>query len=246
MHTSSQWISFFIAGLFSSAHCLVMCGAIVGALTMSLPLSVREQPRTLLGYLAAYNSGRILSYALAGFLAGSFGEMVVRSFGLDHGHSNVLLWISFLFLVGIGLYIAGWLPGVALLEKTGIGLWNRIDPLARSLLPVNSIARAVVFGILWGWFPCGLTYTVLIWSATTGNAIQGAVAMMAFGVGTLPGIFAAGFFSGRMFLFRRSLKLKRGLGILIILSAALIVFQNLGHETNAHPSHAKPVEMCIE
>lgn len=224
MTVPSQYIEFFVVGLLSTTHCLVMCGAIVGALTVSLPVAVREQRGALLRYLTAYNSGRIFSYALAGLLVGAFGEVLVRTFDLDRHHSEVLIWVSRLFLVGIGLHVAGWLPGIALLERVGNRLWRTLEPFAHALLPVGSLGQALVFGMIWGWFPCGLTYTVLLWTATTGDAADGAMAMAAFGFGTFPGILMAGFFSGRLLLFRRSPWVRRGLGLAVILLALLTAF----------------------
>lgn len=230
MFIVSQLFEFFVVGLFITTHCLVMCGAIVGALTVSLPLPVRKQRLLLFRYLLAYNSGRILSYSLAGFLAGSFGEVLVQIFDLDQRHSSILMLISSLFLIGIGFHIAGWLPEIALLERVGSRLWHTLEPVAQSLLPVKSQGQALIFGLIWGWFPCGLTYTVLLWTATTGDALKGALAMAAFGVGTFPGLLMASFFSGRFLLFRRSAWVKRGLGLLIILLAIMINFWDMQHK----------------
>ncbi len=238
MLTAAQFFEFFIVGLFSTAHCLIMCGAIVGALTVSLPMPVREQRGPLFRYLTAYNIGRIASYAVAGLMVGAFGEVLVRIFDLDQQHSEILMLISGLFLVGIGLHIAGWLPGMALLEKIGNRLWRALEPFAQSLLPVQSPARAMMFGLIWGWFPCGLTYAVLLWTATTGDAIKGALAMTAFGLGTFPGILMASFFSGRLLLFRRSPWVKRGLGLAIILWAVVIGFMDMQHRMNGMTDHS--------
>ena len=61
-------ISVFLVGLLGGGHCIGMCGGIVGAVSMSLP-----QAKPKLHFLAAYNAGRILSYSLAGALAGAVG-----------------------------------------------------------------------------------------------------------------------------------------------------------------------------
>lgn len=214
----------FVIGLFSTLHCLVMCGGIVGALTVSLPVAVRQEPRQLLGYLVAYNTGRILSYAMAGFLAGLFGETLVNLFNLNQYHTRVLYIINSLILVGVGLYVAGWLPGMVLLEHLGTRIWNRMEPIAQRLLPVQSRSQALVFGAVWGWFPCGLTYSVLLWAALMGGMVRGALAMAAFGVGTLPGILMASYFSGHLSLLRRRHVIKKILGVAIVLLALSVGF----------------------
>jgi sulfite exporter TauE/SafE len=221
---SSLHIEPFLIGLFSTLHCLVMCGGIVGALTVSLPVTVRQEPRRLLGYLVAYNGGRILSYAMAGFLAGLFGETLVNLFNLNQYHSRVLYIINSLILIGVGLYVAGWLPGMVLLEHLGARIWNHIEPSAQRLLPVQSRSQALVFGAIWGWFPCGLTYSVLLWAAMMGGMVRGALAMAAFGLGTLPGILLASYFSGHLSSLRRHRMIKKILGVGIILLALTVGF----------------------
>ncbi|MBT8421160.1 MAG: sulfite exporter TauE/SafE family protein [Gammaproteobacteria bacterium] len=225
-------IEFFIVGLFSTTHCLIMCGPLIGGLTISLPVPIRKRQGTLFRYVLIYNTGRILSYAVAGFLAGTFGEVLTRVFDLERGYGGTLMAINSLFLVGIGLYIAGWLPGVALLERFGSGLWRSLSPLAESLLPVKSQGKALIFGVVWGWFPCGLTYTVLLWAITTVDPVKGALAMVAFGLGTFPGLLTASFLSGRLLAFRRSPWIMRGLGLSIILLAMIVGLRDMAHETH--------------
>ncbi|MEO5363571.1 MAG: sulfite exporter TauE/SafE family protein [Magnetococcus sp. DMHC-8] len=234
---SSLHIEPLVIGLFSTLHCLVMCGGIVGALTVSLPVPVRQDPYRLLEYLLAYNTGRILSYAMAGFLAGLFGEAVVNLFNLDQYHARVLYAVNSLILVGVGLYVAGWLPGMVLLENLGARIWTGIEPLAQRLLPVHSRSQALVFGAVWGWFPCGLTYSVLLWAALMGGMLKGALAMAAFGVGTLPGIFMASYFSGHLSSIRRHRLIKKVLGVGIVLLALAVGFRHAPPATQPEHTH---------
>ena len=61
---SSAYALAFVVGLLSALHCIGMCGGIVGALSFSLPVQVRQDWRRFLSFLLAYNAGRVLSYAL--------------------------------------------------------------------------------------------------------------------------------------------------------------------------------------
>ncbi len=251
MPISPQLLEFLIVGVLSSTHCLVMCGGIVGALTISLPMATRQQPRLLFEFLATYSLGRILSYTVAGFFAGLFGEFIVNAFSLQESHAHILFIVSTLILVAIGLHIAGWLPEIARLEGMGKRLWSRLEPVAQSLLPVKTKGQALFLGFLWGWLPCGMTYTVLIWSALLGDAVSGSLAMGAFGLGTVPGILVASYFSGRFYRFQQK-SLKRALGILIILAAVVFGFLWNPHDAYMHgdfgrdmrhdapPMHHKP------
>jgi len=78
------------------------------------------------------------------------------------------------------------------------------------LLPVRSVGSALVVGALWGWIPCGLVYAVLATALLSGNAIDGAYLMLAFGAGTIPNLVLAGLFMNRVAGVFRS-KLFRGI-----------------------------------
>jgi sulfite exporter TauE/SafE len=58
--------------------------------------------------------------------------------------------------------------------------------LHRRLLPANTSLRRLGAGVLWGWLPCGLSATVLTAAWLQARASQGALTMLAFGLGTLP------------------------------------------------------------
>lgn len=197
-----------------------MCGGIVGALCFGLEEEAKGRSLNLLPYLLAYNSGRIFSYALAGTLsAGALGALL-ELFGPDFGHRQ-LQWIAALLMVAIGLYIAGWLPGLTRLEDVGALLWKRLEPFGRRLLPVRTLAAALACGAIWGWLPCGLVYTMLLTAATQGGAVEGALYMMVFGLGTLPVLVGAGLLAGRLYMFSRRPYLRQAAGCCIILFAGL-------------------------
>ena len=176
----------FMVGLLGGGHCAGMCGGIVGAVSMSLP---GARPR--LPFLLAYNGGRILSYTLAGVLAGALGA---SSFFLGHilPIQKILYGLSSLMLVLLGLYLAGVWHGVTYVERLGSVLWRQLQPLSRRLLPVRSPWQAILLGAVWGWLPCGLVYSVLVAALAAGNALQGGMLMLAFGLGTLPTLMAMG------------------------------------------------------
>ena len=87
-----------------------------------------------------------------------------------------------------------------MLEKLGAKLWRHIQPLGKRLFPIQTPLQAYLLGLLWGWLPCGLVYTVVAWSLTTASAYDGAMLMLGFGLGTLPAMLIAGkvfsFFKG--------------------------------------------------
>ena len=85
-----------------------------------------------------------------------------------------------------------------------IGAWQKLEPIGRKLLPVASLPKALAYGMIWGWLPCGLVYFVLIWALTAGDALSGALMMLAFGLGTLPTLITAGFMTSWITRFARN------------------------------------------
>jgi sulfite exporter TauE/SafE len=204
----------FAVGLLGGVHCLGMCGGIVGALSFGLP-KAKLGPQ--LGFQLAYNLGRILSYSLAGALAGGLGLLLAEHSGLAQAQ-RVLLLIASLFMVLLGLYLGGWWPSLARLERLGLPLWRRLEPLGRGLLPLRSPLQALLLGGLWGWLPCGLVYSNLIWSLSAGGATQGGLLMLAFGLGTLPNLLLMGVLASRLqgFLHRPWVKRLAGASVVLL------------------------------
>ena len=223
------FITAFLIGLLSTIHCLGMCGGIMGALTFSLPQPVRENRRRLLPYLAAYNLGRIASYTLAGALLGALGERLYRLLS-PHGGYLILQGIAALLMTGIGLYLAGWFPKFALIERLGVPVWRRLEPLGRRLLPVRSPLHAVAYGVIWGWLPCGLVYSTLLWTLAAGGPLPGGLFMLAFGVGTLPALLGAGMLTHwlQRLTRRRYVRQAAGLTIVALALAGLLLAGRLG------------------
>jgi sulfite exporter TauE/SafE len=78
------------------------------------------------------------------------------------------------------------------IEAVGQVVWRRVQPLMRTLLPVKNPLQAFALGGLWGWVPCGMVYSVLMTALLSGSVLQGALVMLAFGLGTLPLLFMMG------------------------------------------------------
>ncbi|WP_258908070.1 sulfite exporter TauE/SafE family protein [Pseudomonas putida] len=201
--------SALVLGLLGGGHCLGMCGGLMGALTLAIP---PEQRGRRLRLLLAYNLGRILSYASAGLLLGLAGWAVASS-----PAAFALRVVAALLLIAMGLYLAGWWSGLTRIEALGRGLWRHIQPVASRLLPVSSLPRALLLGALWGWLPCGLVYSTLLWAASQGNAGYSAALMLAFGLGTWPVLLATGLAAERVnaLLRRRSVRVAGGVLVML-------------------------------
>lgn len=222
----TQLIVPLLMGLFSSMHCLGMCGSIIGTLTLSLKPEIRANKTRLCFYIFNYNLGRICSYTLAGLLIGFAEYLVISLFDKTVGY-RVLQLVSAVIMLGAGLYIAGWLPKFAYIEKIGVRFWKILEPLGRKLIPVKSLVHAFLFGMIWGWLPCGLVYTALAYAATLGDVIKSSAAMLAFGLGTLPAVAGTGILGGLSTKFFQMKRVKQMVGILMIVLALLAAFPGI-------------------
>jgi sulfite exporter TauE/SafE len=205
---NNSFLALFIVGLLGAGHCAGMCGGIVGALSLQSP----QSGGTAVAVHVAYNLGRIASYAFAGLLAGALGATLGDLLALQRG---LYLFASFM-LIALGLYLLGATQTLAWLERGGQGVWRRLQPLTARFLPVRGIAQALPLGLLWGWLPCGLVYSALTTALAAGSAGQGALLMLAFGLGTLPNLLLAGLLLTRFrrFALARATRIVSGLLVL--------------------------------
>ena len=215
MSDAGLLISALLIGLLGGSHCVGMCGGIAGALSMGLPAAVRQRPFSLLRYLLAYNAGRLISYATAGAIAGGLGAGALGFVEVDAAR-HIAALLAALFLIALGVYLIGWTPMLAPLERLGGHLWRHLEPLGRRFLPPRSPAQALGLGLVWGWLPCGMVYSVLVWALSTGSALGGALLMLAFGLGTLPTLLALGAAARGLQRLARRTWLRRVAGLAVI------------------------------
>ena len=214
----------FVVGLLGVGHCAGMCGGIIGALTFGLPEKIRADFASTLPYQLGYNLGRITSYTVAGGIMGGLG-MLLAEFVPIYIAQQALLVIAGLFMIFLGLYLGGWWLGLSRIEKLGGGLWQRIEPYARKLLPVHTPGQAWLLGLVWGWIPCGLVYSMLVWTVSAGSVLKGAGLMLAFGLGTLPSVFAMGLVAGSLARWSKDIRVRRFAGISVIMFGIATIWQ---------------------
>lgn len=177
----------FAAGLLGGVHCAAMCGGIV-SLTSAPRAGANPAQR---GFAAFYNAGRIASYVAAGALAGAFGQAGVALRGGALAQ-HLLMFVMGATLIVVALNVAGVRPVTRGIEFAGSFLWRRVQPLSRRFLPVTTRSQALGLGALWGWLPCGMVYAVLLMAFASGSAVEGALLLAAFGLGTLPNLLIIG------------------------------------------------------
>jgi hypothetical protein len=232
----------FLIGLLGGAHCVGMCGGIMGALVMAVPAEKRNAGQ-LFPMLLCYNIGRISSYCIAGGILGAFGWLLADQFA----HAGIILrTFAGLMLVAMGLYLASWWSGLRHLEKAGGALWQKIQPMVKRLMPVETPLHALMIGTLWGWLPCGLLYSALVWAAASANWQEAMNLMLFFGLGTLPAVMATGMFLDKIRSIVQSKGIRSGAAVLVILYGvwtlpvvSSLIMSHGSHQQDGqdHPQH---------
>ncbi len=231
----------FVAGVLGSTHCAAMCGGIATALG-AVPGGASRHRQLLL-----YHLGRLASYGTAGAIAGTLGAAAGFAFAISRW-SEILRLATAAVVVVIGLDIA--LSGsprarwLRLPERWGARLWRRVAPLTRTSLPASASARALVLGLLWGWLPCGLVYSVLLAAAVAGGATSGAAIMIAFGLGTVPAMAGLSYAGAR--LPRPGGSLARLLGAALVACGLWTAVLPIAALSGAHEHHHRSVLSAVE
>lgn len=193
-------LAMLTAGLVGSVvHCAPMCGPFVLAqvsdrLARVPAARLCERQRVAAGMLLPYHAGRLTTYAALGAAAAGSGEAIARL--------PMMGWLpGALLLTGAALFIAQavrrlaprWHPFAGLAPRGGAAgpaagaiasLVRRIDRTR----PVGGFYLGVVLGFL----PCGFLYAALAVASAAGGPARGALAMAAFGLGTVPGLAVIG------------------------------------------------------
>jgi len=209
--TDVSLLSAFLVGLLGGVHCVGMCGGIVTALSLGLSPDDRA---VRWRYQLFYNAGRIFSYSVAGALFGGIGWLASHWSGIHQVQLGLQLMAAF-FMLALGLYLGGWWNGLTQIERLGGVVWKRIEPLGRRFLPVRSGGQALLLGTLWGWLPCGLVYSVLVWAISAGSPARGAALLLSFGLGTLPNLLLMGVAADRLAARVRDVRIRRLAGLLV-------------------------------
>lgn len=189
--TISLFLTAFVMGLLGSGHCVAMCGGVASSLSLAI-----KEPIKLRIYTLLYNLGRVCSYCVAGALVSLLGSHMASRASII---SQSLSVISAVFMILVGFYIMRLAQTLNWLEKLGkFAVWQHLVKLNKYLMPINRKSKAFLYGALWGWLPCGLVYSALLWTVSLSHPIEGAFFMFSFALGTLPAMLTLGFVSHKI------------------------------------------------
>lgn len=177
------------AGFAGSAHCLVMCGGMAGALGMRARAAAQGRVAAVQAVLLQ-QAGRISGYALAGALLGGLSQGA-RGLMQASAAERPLRIAAGVITLMIALRVLGGWNLLARFEKLGAHVWRRLQPIAQHAARGKRWYHALGMGFAWGWLPCGMVYSILLMAAASGGALSGAAVMASFGLGTLPALLAS-------------------------------------------------------
>lgn len=214
-------LALFLLGLASGLHCAGMCGGFVAAIGLQPDRSAPSWQIQL-----TFNLGRILLYALLGGVAGLAGGAGML---LDHVApvQAMLRALVGIIFVAVGLHLLGFTRLLRPLERLGYNLWQHLRPLSKSLLPANTLPRALAVGALWGLLPCGLVYSALMVTVASANLVDGMLQMLAFALGTLPNLMFSAHLLDRLGRLQYAGKFRSLAGVMVLVLGVVSVAHTL-------------------
>lgn len=208
-------ISAFALGLFSSFHCVGMCGAIA----FSLPVKHLGQAKKIAG-VVLYNLGRITTYSTIGLLFGLMGRQLYIA-GLQQ-------WFSIIAGIIIILAVLQYIFKKPLMHLPG---FNRIQLLIQNLigrfLRARNISELFLLGMANGLLPCGLVYFAVMGAMATGSTLNAVLFMALFGLGTLPAMLLFGYFGMSINVAVRN-RMKQAVPYFLTVMGMLLILRGLG------------------
>lgn len=162
--TNIQLGMLFVTGLFTSIHCILMCGAInLYASTSKEDAKIKRLKNPLL-----YNIGRLVSYTILGGIIGGIGKV----FSINYVVQNIIILIASIFMLIMSLSMLGIITIDSKIKKCRCFKIKTKNPF--------------IIGILNGFMPCGPLQAMQIYALSTASVFYGAISMFLFCLGTIP------------------------------------------------------------
>lgn len=209
-------LSAIILGLMGSLHCVGMCGPIA----FMLPVD-RSNNFKKFGQIFIYHFGRLLAYGIIGLLFGLLGKGLYV-FGMQQKLS-----IAIGVLMILVVFVPVKLFGKYNLSKPIYKIISKVKNRLGKELKKKSPDTFLTIGFLNGFLPCGLVYMALFGAIAMGNAAEGSFYMILFGLGTIPLMTTAIYFSGLLKGGIRQ-KVQKLIPVFVVLVGVLFIVRGLG------------------
>ena len=209
-------VSAFILGLLGSFHCVGMCGPIAFMVPVDRSNTVKK-----ITQIAIYHFGRLLAYSFIGLIFGLIGKSLYI-FGFQQ---------QLTIIIGVLMIL------VVLIPQQTFNKYNFSRPVYRLISKVKSALGSAMkkktmdtfltIGFLNGFLPCGLVYMALFAAIAGGNALNGILYMAVFGLGTIPLMTTAIYFS-QFLKGKARQRIQKAIPVFVILIGALFILRGLG------------------
>jgi len=209
----------FVGGF---GHCIGMCGPIITACTFHGSPDGNYSPlmKNFLPHLF-YNTGRVTTYMFIGAVMGLTGSFI-NTAGRMAGLQDIVAAAAGLIMIIMGINISGFFGFISWLEKHN----SFILRTGKNVMKGGTSLLYYPLGALFGFLPCGLSYTVFMASAGTGSMLSGMLTAFFFGIGTLPALLLFGFTAGYLSTKVRGM-LYKSAGIVIILMGVYYLLKSV-------------------
>lgn len=209
-------LSALIFGILGSFHCVGMCGPIAFMLPVSRENSFKKFLQVLL-----YHTGRLMAYSIIGLAFGVLGKSL-DLFGFQQQLS-----------IAAGILMIA----VIVLPYKTFRKYNFSRPMYKVVGKVKSSLGSALkkktpdtfftIGFLNGFLPCGLVYMAAFGAIASGSIVQGSLYMVLFGVGTIPLMTTAVYFSGMLNgMIKR--KMQKMIPVFVVLIGLLFIIRGMG------------------
>ncbi|GEP93949.1 sulfite exporter TauE/SafE family protein [Chitinophaga cymbidii] len=204
-------IAAILLGFLGSFHCIGMCGPIA----LTLPVHHLQGGKKMGGILL-YNAGRVAAYMLMGLLFGWLG----RQFYIGGWQQGLSIALGVLLLASVIFHrYFRRLPRFTIWQ-------GKIKTILGRLLAKQQFRTLAAIGFFNGFLPCGLVYLGIAGALATGDILQGALFMGAFGAGTLPAMVAVSWF-GQLITLQWRTRIRRLIPVMVSMMAVLLILRGL-------------------
>ncbi|QLG45962.1 sulfite exporter TauE/SafE family protein [Costertonia aggregata] len=209
-------LSAIILGLLGSLHCVGMCGPIAFMLPVDRTNHIKK-----ISQIFIYHFGRLMAYGFIGLVFGLLGKGLYV-FGIQQ---KLSIFIGFVMIA------------LVLIPYKTFNKYNLSKPVYKMISKVkNKLGKELrkktpdtflTIGFLNGFLPCGLVYMALFGAIAMGDALQGGLYMVLFGLGTVPLMTTAIYFSSILKGTRKK-SIQRLIPAFVILVGFLFIVRGMG------------------
>ena len=208
--------SAFILGLLGSVHCVGMCGPIAFIIPVDRSNGLRRNFQIFL-----YHLGRILTYAIIGLIFGLLGKGIYL-FGVQQHLSIAIGAIMILLVIVPYKYFNRYKLTLPITRSV-----SKIKNVLGNELKKKTADTIFTIGFLNGFLPCGLVYMAVFGALASGNAWQGSLYMVLFGLGTIP-LMTAAIYLGNFLKGKARNYLNRSIPVIIVIIGILFILRGMG------------------